>query len=394
MANNPHDAGPPNEPPVAPPDRADAGAPGPADPIDWEAVARHLASEGTPAEQVAMRRWLAEHPAEAATVASLDRALDDLVLDRAPAADVDVEAALRRVQARRDADQPAEAADASTDRVLPMRPSRRLAPVRPATRWRASALRAAAVIAVLAGGTALWQQARDTGDAASGARSYATSVGERDSLRLPDGSRVVLGPGSSLEVAAGYGGTSRVVRLRGEAYFVVQHDAARPFVVHAGDASVEDLGTAFVVRSGAAGRVVVAVTEGSVRLQRARAGDAPANAGAGIVLRAGDRGALAAAGPATAERGAAGAADLAWTEGRLVFDDATAGDVAAALRRWYGIELRFADAALADRHLTASFRDEPVDDVLRVIALALGARLERQGDTVVVRPAPAGSVSP
>ena len=79
------------------------------------------------------------------------------------------------------------------------------------------------------------------------------------------------------------------------------------------------------------------------------------------------------------------AADTAWTTGRLVFRDAPLGEVAGALRRWYGVRLRFADSAAAERHLTATFAGESTDAVLRVVGLATGVRLERRGDTVVVR---------
>jgi transmembrane sensor len=376
MPNIPHDAGPDGEAPADP-----------NDPVDWDAVARHLAGEGTPAERDAMHRWLDANPAEAATIRALDATLDRLAPVAASAADVDVEAALRRVRARRHAEDAASGGANDRD-VIPLRTPR--VHTRPAaSRWRSPALRAAAAVAVVAGGAAIWQQAADRPSAA-GARSYETAVGERDSLRLSDGTRVVLGPASTLETDAGYGGARREVRLRGEAYFDVPHDATRPFVVRTATASIEDLGTAFVVRSGADGRVSVAVTQGAVRLGPA----AVRSADTGVVLRQGDRGALTAGGQLVAERGVASADDLAWTSGRLVFDDAPAAEVAEAMRRWYGVELRFADAALAERHLTASFRGEPVADVLRVIELALGARVERRGDTVVVRSTPAGAGTP
>jgi ferric-dicitrate binding protein FerR (iron transport regulator) len=43
-----------------------------------------------------------------------------------------------------------------------------------------------------------------------------------------------------------------------------------------------------------------------------------------------------------------------------------------------------ADSSLANLHLTASFSGEPVDRVLNVIALSLGARIEREGNVVVL----------
>jgi transmembrane sensor len=103
------------------------------------------------------------------------------------------------------------------------------------------------------------------------------------------------------------------------------------------------------------------------------------------VLRAGDRAVLPRGGPISAERGAASTDDLAWTDGRLVFDNATLAQVAAELRRWYGIELQFADSALAARHFTASFRGESAEQVLDVLALALDVETQRTGGTVVVR---------
>src|SRR5690606_27572020 len=52
----------------------------------------------------------------------------------------------------------------------------------------------------------------------------------------------------------------------GEAYFEVAHDAARPFVVHAGGGTITAVGTAFNVHS-VLGRVSVAVVEGAVNVQ-------------------------------------------------------------------------------------------------------------------------------
>jgi transmembrane sensor len=296
---------------------------------------------------------------------------------RAPAADadVDVEAALRRVRERRDA------AD-----VLPFRPPHRT-PAEPAarpaassvtSRWRLPALSALAAAALLLVAVLAWQGTRDP---AGNPRTVATAVGERDSLRLPDGSRVLLGPESRLVVAGDFGTARRDVELRGEAFFDVVHDDRRPFVVHAGGAAVRDVGTAFTVRA-VAGGVRVVVTEGAVLLGAAAGADT-----AGVLLRAGDRGELRPGGPPAVARGAATDDDLAWTRGRLVFREAPMDEVAATLRRWYGVTLRVEDSALARRHLTADFAGEPVARVLDVLALALGAEVERRGDSASVRPA-------
>jgi transmembrane sensor len=170
------------------------------------------------------------------------------------------------------------------------------------------------------------------------------------------------------------------VRLEGEAYFDVRHNDAHPFVVRTAGAVVRDLGTTFSVRTADSSGVRVVVTSGSVAVQ-------PAADGAGEVLRAGDRGSVARGGAVRVERGTATDDDVAWTRGRLVFRDAPVPEVAAELRRWYGITLVVRDPELAGRHLTASFGSETADEAVRVVAAALGGQLQRRGDTAAVVPA-------
>jgi transmembrane sensor len=209
---------------------------------------------------------------------------------------------------------------------------------------------------------------------------YATAVGELDSLRLPDGSRVVLAPSSRLEIGEQFGVRHRNVGLTGEALFDVQHAGSRPFTVQAGGAVIRDVGTAFIVRGDSGGVVRVVVTSGAVSLRAAIA-----TADSGVVLREGDVGLLARDGHVATGR-AQIEDELAWTRGRLVFRDTPLAEVGAALRRWYGIELRVDDATLANRHLTAAFEGETPAQVVDVIALTLGARVERRGDTATLHP--------
>ncbi len=408
----------------SPTDDAHDDAP-PPDPR-WEALARQLAGEATADDLATTTAWLAADRDEGRAILELDRGLDHLAFT--PSSDVDVERALQRVRAQLAAEgsmssatptaapttlaiptplatplaaePPATAAptltlvrpDAPTAtgaaargaaaddaRAVPFRPVRTKAPVRAAP-TRRTAWRIAAAIAVVAGGTYALTQALDRG---APAQHFATAVGQRDSVQLADGTRIVLGPGSTLDVVAGYGDGRREVALQGEASFQVTHDAERPFVVRAGAATIEDVGTAFVVRAGGEGRVSVAVTEGTVIVR-------PASSATGdsVVMHAGDRGAVV-DGHAMLAATRLDATDEAtgWTQGRLVFQDASIGDVAAGLRRWYGIELR-ADPALAARTLTATFAGESAAEALRVVSLALGATIEQRGDTVLAHQPP------
>jgi ferric-dicitrate binding protein FerR (iron transport regulator) len=140
------------------------------------------------------------------------------------------------------------------------------------------------------------------------------------------------------------------------------------------------------VRTDEGENVHVAVTDGSVLLNEATAAESN-----GVVLRAGDRGEIDGGGTIRAEPGTVTDADLAWTHGSLVFEDATLLHVMADLKRWYGIELQVSDPSLENRHITATFEGESIDRVLNVIGLALGAQVVQRGDTAFIRLEPGGS---
>ncbi|MDR0540928.1 MAG: FecR domain-containing protein [Dysgonamonadaceae bacterium] len=71
----------------------------------------------------------------------------------------------------------------------------------------------------------------------------------RSEITLPDGSMVVLNVGSSLEYPRNFSGDRRTVNLEGEAYFQVQKDPAKPFIVHTKKMDIEVLGTKFNVNA-------------------------------------------------------------------------------------------------------------------------------------------------
>ena len=338
----------------------------PLEPADWELLARYAAGECDADERARVQRWLAERPEGAALLATLEQATSRLT---AAPPDVDTEAALRRVRAR--------IAERASPDVRP------LVPERAPSRYRGWSLVTAAVAAVviLVAGLAVWRARPGAPAALGNDRILTTAVGQRDSTTLPDGSRVILGPDSRLNVAAGYGGRERVVDLEGEAWFQVRHDPTMPFAVRVSHAIVRDVGTTFTVND-AGGLVRVAVSEGVVSVARTDRPDP------GLVLAAGDRGEVGPAGRITVQRGGATDEDAGFTRGRLVFRDASMDQLAADLRRWYGVELRVPDSALARRHVTASFDREPASTVTRAIALALGARVTQRGDTVILQSTP------
>ncbi len=343
--------------------------------LDYAKLGRFLAGECSDAEANEVRAWLAD-PTNQRDFERLER-----VWRRTTALSPhwDEDAAWTKV---------ANQLDRSAPKAVALRDGRQIASLA-VKRWpsRSPAMLSAtaAALAVLTiSGYAWLTRARHQPTVPL--REVVTRRGQRAALDLPDGSRVILAPGSRVRFAPDLGtahGMPRDLQLEGEAYFAVRHDSARPFRVQTATAVVEDLGTKFVVVTHAERREVdVAVVSGLVALHRQPATATPPL----LTLRRGDLARLDSSGTATLTANANLAPYVAWTEGSLAFDATPLRDVAATLAKWYDLDVVVTDNALAARRLTASFReDQAVSQVLDVIARSLGAHVDRKGRVVVFR---------
>jgi transmembrane sensor len=199
--------------------------------------------------------------------------------------------------------------------------------------------------------------------------------GARRTLRLPDGTGVVLGPASRIQYVAGADG-SRTVSLAGEAMFRVVHRADRPFIVRLAGATLEDLGTVFVVRAYAGSPTRVSVEAGRVSVQAA----------ATTMLEPGASATLDSTGHPTVVHDPVDVGDaVAWTQGSLRYRAAPLADVAADLGRAYDLDIRLADPALGQRVVQYAIDGEDAHAALDVLVAALaGVGYERHGRVVIL----------
>ncbi len=305
------------------------------DELDWKLLDRFLAGECSAPERATVLAWLDAHPFAAQYLEAVKRNL-----------------------AKRDA-----------------KPSPRR---RPGT--GSHGFRIAAVLVLAAGAAALWRMESLRREPAM--REFATARGRRAAIELADGTRIVLSVDSKLRVPADYGEMLRAVYLEGEAYFAIAHDAAKPFAVHAGQGVIWDLGTRFGVRAYADEQdMEVVVADGKVRVRAAGSRDS-----AGQVVSEGELSRLDHTGVPSLPRRVDTRRYLAWTAGRLAFQDTPLGVVLPQLARWYDVDFRLGAPSLADRHLTLSVRGEPIGQVLDAIALLAHARYERAGRSVTFYP--------
>jgi transmembrane sensor len=238
---------------------------------------------------------------------------------------------------------------------------------------------AAAMLAALAVG-AIWLQR------GSELQTLATAVGQQRNVALADGSIVTLNTNTIVETD--FRRHTREIYLRkGEAHFQVAHDRSRPFLVHAGDAVVRAVGTAFEVRVLTDQHVDVVVNEGRVEVQATAPMPASANpstqtrtAAATTVraLNAGERLSTAshdyAVTPITAQQLSI---ELAWREGAIVFDGEPLSEAIAEIERYTDARIVVSDPAIAGLRVGGRFRTGNVQEFFDALQTALPVTIRR-----------------
>lgn len=202
----------------------------------------------------------------------------------------------------------------------------------------------------------------------------SSAEGERRSLTLPDGTRLLLGSASTVGVT--YSKERRQLRLQeGDIQVQTGHDVAsgqpiRPLVVLARDGSVTPLGTRFTLQQNEAG-TTLAVQEHAVELRLS------ADPGAPLRLEAGQRVHFSAggAGPLMTASGA----DDAWTRGQLVVLDMPLDRFAAELAHQSGKAVE-CDPRIAALRVSGSYLVDAPGRSLASLAALLPLRVENTAE--------------
>jgi transmembrane sensor len=217
-----------------------------------------------------------------------------------------------------------------------------------------------------------WGVPRTTGTDST----YATTLGEQRSVKLPDGSIVFLNTKSRIRTA--FSGAAREVhQLEGEALFVVERDPQRPFRVLAGSTVVQALGTQFnVYRRGES--VEVSVIEGRVEVS---SGAVPAP------LNAGEEAHVSHSGRITTQPAEDVARAVAWRQRQLIFQSRPLGEIAEEFNRYNSMQLSVEGGTLAQRRVTGVFDADRPEALLKFLRTDPALEVEQQGSAIVIRAA-------
>jgi transmembrane sensor len=239
--------------------------------------------------------------------------------------------------------------------------------------WTGAAAMAAASLATLA-----------VGVSAAGAVT-STERGEIRLVPLKDGSTVLLNTQSSIRVKYDQGQRS-VTLLKGEAYFSVARDDRRPFIVEVNGRRLSTAQAAFRVRKLDRDPVDVLVNQGQVDVapfhQATSANTLALQPNTRLILSDTADGRSAEhpqpIAPETVTR------ELAWRDGKLAFEGETLKQAAATFARYSDTRIQIRDVDLAREPVTGLFAANDPVGFGRAIARAFDARLERDGDDVVL----------
>ena len=206
--------------------------------------------------------------------------------------------------------------------------------------------------------------------------TYTTPVGGRQTIMLADGSRIDLNTDSALRIDTD---ARRVVLDKGEAYFQIKHNSARPFVVTVGEHRVIDLGTKFLVRS-KLDHMDVTLVEG-----RARVDSGNGSATQSVILAPGDE-VVATAREITKVRKTPQdlSNELGWRRGVIVFQHTTLADAVAEFNRYNPNKILIGSNAVAALKIDGTFPSDDPDSFVEIAQDILHLRVERRGESVVI----------
>lgn len=198
-------------------------------------------------------------------------------------------------------------------------------------------------------------------------------------LILGDGTKVWLNAESSIKFPAGFALNKRQVELRGEAYFEVEKNTSKPFIVKINTPSddggfVEVLGTHFNINSyGDEELVKTTLIKGAVRFEKE---------GKSVLLKPGQQ---AQSGINIKIASVNTEEVIAWKDGLFLFRDATIKTIGAQIARWYDLDVEYKGEI--SYHFNAAInRNEPLKNLLKLLEGTKRVRFTIEGKRLIIEP--------
>lgn len=191
---------------------------------------------------------------------------------------------------------------------------------------------------------------------------YRCGPGEVKKVVLSDGSNVWLNNYSVLVAIEPFQDKTRNVRLIGEAYFEIAHNADKPFIVESGNLKTEVLGTSFNINA-YSGEETQEITlfEGSVKL---RPNNMPNKS---LLMEPGEQVTVSEKNNKFYISEVATDKPAAWRSGVLRFNNEELSRIARELERKFNTRIVIASHETRNLRFTAEFDEEPLEKILALL---------------------------
>ncbi len=187
-------------------------------------------------------------------------------------------------------------------------------------------------------------------------------LGVRTKFQLPDGSTGFLNSGSRLKFPVIFT-NERNVELTGEAFFDVVHNDEVPFHVNTKNLDIKVLGTTFdVIANELEKTEEIVLQTGKVNVT-SKSGEQLA------IIFPDEQLSFNIERNSFTKNKVQASQYSSWKEGKLVFRNENIQEMARRLSRWYNAEVVVDDRMLEDYTFHATFIDEPLDEVLKLILI-------------------------
>ncbi|RRA98964.1 FecR family protein [Larkinella rosea] len=206
-------------------------------------------------------------------------------------------------------------------------------------------------------------------------------------VNLPDGSQASLEPRTQLQYRKAFADTIREVFLEGEAFFEVQKNPDKPFLVHANAITTKVLGTSFRVRAyDRDQQIQVMVKTGRVSVFPTQSTKHQDPEKDGLILTPNQQATFTKADAhITRTLVEKPAPILPPAEVKLFsFRNAPLAEILQAIEKTYGVEIIFDEEQLSNCRLTTSLGSENLFEKMDIICEAVGASYKLVDARIVV----------
>ncbi|MDN5204332.1 FecR family protein [Fulvivirgaceae bacterium BMA10] len=206
--------------------------------------------------------------------------------------------------------------------------------------------------------------------------------GQKLTTTLSDGSIIKLNAGSRIRFPKQFSTSLREIFLEGEAFFNVERDTSRKFIIHTEKMLTTVLGTSFNIKAYPEDSVAeVAVATGKVLVQSE---DRDGNIKKSVTLNANEMTSHNKTDPSLLKTVEFNESEFSWRDDILYFDKTPVPELIVMLERWYGKNIRLENDTFKNKTYSGVFENETLKNVLEGIKFEADINYKIKGNDVLI----------